>query len=405
MDKCGVVACGATFFLRHCKMRAVLSIARQGFIVLLMTKDDKAENKTGWDQYHEYESLDKILTAQHLRSDDAGDHAHDEMLFIVYHQVCELWFKQILFELDDIQNRFDRDIVDDRDMQPIIAYLERIVTILKMLVQMIDVLETMPPQSFIDFREHLSTASGFQSWQFRLIEVRLGLRREDRIPVFHGEFDADLRDQSKKAIADAENKRTLFDQLDRWLARTPFVQRDDYDFWREYRDAVHNMLDQKAEMAKAAFNDDALDQELASISRGKAKFDGIFEPENAENTKNWRMSWQALQAALFITIYRTEPILQSPHRLLSCVMDIDELFARWRYRHALMVQRMMGANMGSGGSGGYSYLMETLEKHRIFGDIFALSTYLIPSNSLPALPKRLREKMGYRYVTDSDKAA
>ncbi len=374
-------------------------------IVFRMTdKTNKKEQKTGWDQYHDYECLDKILTAQHLRSDEAGDHAHDEMLFIIYHQVSELWFKQILFEMDDIQNRFDRDIVNDHDMQPILAYLERIIQILKTLVSMIDVLETMPPQSFIDFREHLSTASGFQSWQFRLIEVRLGLRRDDRIPVFHGGFDDDLRAESKKAIADAESKTTLFDQLDKWLSRTPFVQKDDYDFWQEYRQAVHTMLDNKATAAQTNFTGDALEKELATITRGKTKFDAIFDSEIHKNSKNWRMSWKALQAALFITIYRTEPILQAPQRLLTYVMDIDELLARWRYRHALMVQRMMGANMGSGGSGGYSYLIDTLEKHRIFGDLFALSTYLIPSSSLPTLPQSLQDNMAYRYMGKDDKA-
>ena len=374
------------------------------FYSLNMTKDNQ-DNKTGWDQYHEYECLDKILTAQHLRSDAAGAHAHDEMLFIIYHQICELWFKQTLFEMDDIQERFDRDIVNDQDMQPILSYLERIVGILKTMVQMVDVLETMPPQSFIDFREHLSTASGFQSWQFRLIEVRLGLRRENRIPVFHGGFDDHLREESKKAIAEAESKSTLFDQLDKWLSRTPFVQKDDYDFWQEYRTAVHTMLDNKAAAAQTAFTGDALQKELETINRGKAKFDAIFDEDKHKQSKNWRMSWQSLQAALFITIYRTEPILQAPHRLLTCIMDIDELLARWRYRHALMVQRMMGANMGSGGSGGYSYLIETLEKHRIFGDLFALSTYLIPSTSLPELPQSLQDKMGYRYLNKDDKAA
>lgn len=358
------------------------------------------KKKTAWDQYHDYECLDKILTAQKLRSDEAGAHAHDEMLFIVYHQICELWFKQILFEMDDIQSRFDRDIVDDRDMQPIIAYLERITGIFKNLIGMIDILETMPPQSFIDFREHLSTASGFQSWQFRLIETRLGLRREDRIPVFHGEFDDDLRAESKKAISAAETQRTLYEQLDRWLARTPFIQKDDYDFWQEYRKAVHTMLDEKGEIAQSSFHPSALKKELEGIKRGKKKFDAIFDEDKHKENGNWRMSWQALQAALFITIYRTEPILQSPYRLLTLIMDIDELLARWRYRHALMVQRMMGANMGSGGSGGYSYLMDTLEKHRIFSDLFGLSAYLIPSSAMPELPQSLRETMGYRYMDE-----
>ena len=109
------------------------------------------------------------------------------------------------------------------------------------------------------------------------------------------------------------------------------------------------------------------------------------------------MSWRGLQAALLITLYRQEPILQMPARLLSLIMDIDELLSLWRYRHALMVQRMMGMAIGTGGSAGYGYLMATLEKHRIFTDLYGLATYLIPSHALPPLPERRRSEMGYQY--------
>ncbi len=78
-------------------------------------------------------------------------------------------------------------------------------------------------------------------------------------------------------------------------------------------------------------------------------------------------------------------------------MDVDELLARWRFRHALMVQRMVGMSMGSGGSSGYEYLMNTVQTHRIFTDLFALSTYLIPSHVLPALPKEISKEMDYSY--------
>lgn len=342
-----------------------------------------------WDLYHEYEGLDKILTAQNPWSNQAGHPVHDEMLFQVFHQVYELWFKQILFELDDVQRRFASDVVDDRDMQPILLYLGRIAEILKHIVGMIDILETMPPQSFVDFRQYLKTASGFQSWQFRLIETRLGLKRDDRIPVFQGEFDDDLRAESKKAIQDAEKHPSLYDQIDEWLSRTPFVNQDDYKFWEEYRDAVYKMLDEKAAL---------FPKEADDISKGRQKFDSIFDKDKhaeAQKQDTWRMSLKALQAALFITIYSQEPILQGPSQLLKLITDIDELLAQWRYRHALMVQRMVGMSAGTGGSSGYSYLMATVEKHRIFTDLFALSNFLIPSDALPTLPKHISEQMSY----------
>ncbi|MEC8666105.1 MAG: tryptophan 2,3-dioxygenase family protein [Pseudomonadota bacterium] len=359
----------------------------------LLTADNLPDmtGKTNWDQYHEYEGLDKILTAQKMRSAEEGNPVHDEMLFIIFHQVYELWFKQILFELDDIQRRFSSNVVDDRDMQPILTYLGRIEKIFRNLVGMMDVLETMPPQSFLDFRRYLGTASGFQSWQVRLIELRLGLRREDRIPVFGGEFDEDLRAESRKAFNDAEGSASLYDQIDTWLSRTPFVDWQDYKFTEEYRQAVHNMLDQSAQHGVSA--DD--------ITRGKAKFESIFDADKHDQAIKdglWRMSAPALQAALFITIYREEPVLQGPYRLLQHIIDVDALIAQWRYRHALLVQRMVGMGAGTGGSSGYNYLMDTVQKHRIFNDLFSLSSYIIPSDALPALPQQLKDTMTYGYT-------
>ncbi|PJF20247.1 MAG: tryptophan 2,3-dioxygenase, partial [Phototrophicales bacterium] len=88
---------------------------------------------------------------------------------------------------------------------------------------------------------------------------------------------------------------------------------------------------------------------------------------------------------------------------LNLITDIDELLARWRYRHALLVQRMVGMSAGTGGSSGYGYLMETLAKHRIFTDFFALSSYMIPSKLIPPLPKDVSRVMRYQY--NDDKAA
>ncbi len=357
--------------------------------------------KPAWDQYSEYLCLDKILGAQAPLSDAAGHPAHDEMLFIQFHQIYEIWFKQILFELDDIQKRFSSSIVTDKDMQPILHHLSRIVSIFKHLESMIDILETMPAQSFVDFREHFGTASGFQSVQFRLIETRLGLLRDKRQPVFHCQFDENLKEESKSAIQDAEQGGSICDQLDGWLSRTPFVSLGAYSFWEEYRAAVHKMFDEKSIAARANLRGEALDKELEGLQKGRDKFDGIFDEckhAQAQASGQWRMSWKALQAALFIMIYKGEPILQGPHNLLNHIMDVDELIARWRYRHALMVQRMVGNSMGSGGSAGYGYLIQTLEKHRIFTDLFSLATYLIPTRLIPTLPDALSKEMGYGYA-------
>src|SRR5215510_4438634 len=243
------------------------------------------------DLYSEYLRLDRLLTAQTPWSGQGGKPAHDEMLFIIFHQTYELWFRQISFELDDVQARFSGHVVDDRDVQPIVARLDRIAAIWRLLVRQLDVLETMAPQDFLDFRESLKTASGFQSWQFRMIEARLGLRRDDRIPVFHGQFDDALDADHKQQIARAESAPSVYDQIDGWLARTPFVDWCNYRFWESYRAAVDQMLDAKAAAARQNLSGAALGAELEAIDRGRRKFHLIFdEREHAKGVEEglWR---------------------------------------------------------------------------------------------------------------------
>ncbi|HEY9344101.1 MAG TPA: tryptophan 2,3-dioxygenase family protein, partial [Inquilinus sp.] len=120
--------------------------------------------------YASYLQLDQLLDLQDRESEKAGRPAHDEMLFIVIHQAYELWFKQILFELDAVQGVFAADRVDDRAIARASRALHRIHEILKLGVHQLDVLETMTPLDFLDFRDLLRPASGFQSAQFRLIE-------------------------------------------------------------------------------------------------------------------------------------------------------------------------------------------------------------------------------------------
>src|SRR5262245_15693063 len=229
------------------------------------------------DLYGEYLRLDRILDAQTPWSGQGGPAAHDELLFIVFQKTYELWFLQILFELDDVQMRFSASLVDERDMQPILARLERIVAIWRLLVRQLDVLETMAPQDFLDFRDSLRSASGFQSWQFRLIEARLGLRRRDRIPVLNGEYDAVFGEERRRQIAQAEQQPSLHDQLDSWLSRTPFVERGGYKFFETYRAAVEAMLDAKVTLAQQSLSGQALVGERDAIERARRKFHLIFD--------------------------------------------------------------------------------------------------------------------------------
>jgi tryptophan 2,3-dioxygenase len=126
--------------------------------------------------YAEYLNVDRLLELQEPRSEPVE---HDEMLFIVIHQVYELWFKQVLWELDRVGMLFDSD-----DLFGSITSLERLRTIMKTLVGQLDILETMTPVSFAAFRDRLETASGFQSAQFREVEFVLGQKRAETLAHF-----------------------------------------------------------------------------------------------------------------------------------------------------------------------------------------------------------------------------
>ncbi len=352
--------------------------------------------------YGSYLQLDKLLALQARESEKAGRPAHDEMLFIIVHQAYELWFKQILFELDAVQAVFAADRVDDRAIARATRALHRIHEILKLGVHQLDVLETMTPLDFLDFRDLLRPASGFQSAQFRLIEIRLGLRGADRLAYDGRSFETRLDPASRKRVAAALARPSLFDQLDAWLARTPFIELGGYRFREAYRQAVVAMLEGDIGhlTAHPTLDDTAREAEVAALRQALSRFDALFdEQRHAEEAAQgaWRMSWRALQAALFITLYRDEPALQVPFGLLSLLMDIDETMTLWRYRHALMVQRMIGLKTGTGGSSGHDYLSRTAERHRVFGDLFTLSTYLIPRSALPPLPEEITRRTSLSY--------
>jgi tryptophan 2,3-dioxygenase len=351
--------------------------------------------------YSDYLRLDALLAQQVRESERAGAPAHDEMLFIIVHQAYELWFKLILHELDRIQEDFGHESLEDDRLGRIVHGLDRIHEVLKLLVHQLDVLETMTPLDFLDFRDLLSPASGFQSVQFRSIEIRLGLRSQDRLKFDDKRFDMLLSDRDRKRIAAAEAGPKLVDQLDRWLARTPFVELSGFVFSSAYREAVIRSLTADTEQLRATegMSEVQREAETKAIAAALNRFTAIFEPQSDDSP--WRMSFAAVQAALFIIVYRDEPVLQLPFRLLAALMDIEETMALWRYRHSLMVRRMIGVKLGTGGSSGHDYLRQTSERHQIFGDLFGLSSYLIPRSVLPPLPPAVKARMGFAYASRS----
>jgi tryptophan 2,3-dioxygenase len=260
----------------------------------------------------------------------------------------------------------------------------------------------MTPLDFLDFRNLLTPSSGFQSAQFRSIENKLGLERTQRLRYNEADYEASLDVPDRPAVGEAERVPGLFGVVEAWLARMPFVASPQFDFWQEYRANVTRMLDEdratiegKAQLAPAARR-----AQLEELERTRETFESVFDAAKYERLRaagQRRLSYEAFLAALMIMLYRDEPILQNPFRLLTALVAIDENLSLWRYRHALMVQRMIGAKIGTGGSSGQDYLRRTVEAHRVFLDFFNLSTYLIPRSMLPALPAELREQLGFRF--------
>jgi len=321
--------------------------------------------------YADYLQLDKITGAQEPESFKEGrDPAHDEMLFIIIHQAYELWFKQVLFEVNSVIKIMDKPVVNDNspEMHTVVHRLKRVVTILKVLVQQIDIMETMTPMDFLDFRDMLRPASGFQSYQFKVLEARLGLKFEHR----HGQhyYTSQLKEKDIAIIKDAESGKSVIELINAWLERMPFITEA---FWSNYREVYMNSL-AEAEKNNATAFENTFDQ-AAGAERN-------FSPK-------------ACRSALFIMMYHGYPMLELPFQLLDTLLEIDNQLGNWRYRHINMVQRMIGSRIGTGGSSGAGYLKAAMDKHYIFKELAQLNSFLVDRKNLPVLDKEVQEKLGY----------
>ena len=324
--------------------------------------------------YGTYLQLDKIIQSQHPVSFDPGNEpAHDEMLFIIIHQAYELWFKQILFEVGSVIAIMDKPVVNDNsaDMQTVVHRLKRVVTILKVLVQQLDIMETMTPMDFLDFRDMLRPASGFQSYQFKILEAKLGLKFEHRHVQDY--YVSQLKEKDIAIIKDAEKGKSVMELINAWLERMPFITED---FWKNYQRVY---VDSLAEAEK----------------NNALAFEKVFNNAPADEVRN--LTTKACRSALFIMMYHGYPMLELPFQLLDTLLEIDNQLGNWRNRHVNMVQRMIGTRIGTGGSTGAGYLKAAMDKHYIFKEIAQLNSYLVERKKLPLLEKNVSEKLGYNF--------
>lgn len=345
--------------------------------------------------YSNYLKLSALLNSQEPESNKHGHPAHDEMLFIITHQAYELWFKQILHELNSVLKLFSALPLDEKKLHTISSRLTRIIKIQQVINQQISILETMTPLDFLDFRDYLIPASGFQSIQFREIELRLGLSHH-LTSVTYGRFT----EGDKAYLEKVTHQASLFELLDAWLARTPFLEFQEFSFWDSYSSAVKIMLENDHRIVE---NNTMLSvterkQQLKELETTQQSFNCLFDESLYEQFKqegHFKLSHKATLSALFIQLYRDEPLLQLPFKVLNQLMDIDAQLTTWRNNHFLMVQRMLGTKIGTGGSSGHEYLRSTISSKRIYADLFNLSTYLIPRSKLPKLPESLVRSLGF----------
>jgi tryptophan 2,3-dioxygenase len=270
--------------------------------------------------------------------------------------------------------------------------LSRCATILKVLVHQIDIMETMTPMDFLDFRDMLRPASGFQSWQFKILEAKLGLKYQHRFGQEY--YVSQLRPEQIELIKQVEQQKTFLELLNAWLERMPFFE--DAANWQNYKPVAAN--------GNGAGDGHIFWQDyryiytsgLAEAEQNNTQFfDAVFSDAAAGEERH--LSPRASRAALFIMLYRGYPILQLPFQLLNSLLEIDEQLSTWRYRHMNMVHRMIGTRIGTGGSTGRDYLKGALDKHYIFADIARLTSFLIERRKLPVLSIEMEKQLGFDY--------
>jgi len=339
--------------------------------------------------YETYLRLERILDAQEPMGPDGAPRErahHDEMLFIVVHQAYELWFKQVLHELTFARDLLAQDPVSENSIPRICSALRRVHEIQKVLLAQLPVIETMNPVEFLAFRDSLGNASGFQSAQFRELEILAGLKDEKRVHYQGDTFERRFRPETVARFDALRREPSLREALDTWLERTPLEP----DFVTTYLDAFDRYVD--AQRAVHEDNPQLSDEERASAVEMLENYRGdghaFLEGDDAH----------VHAACLFIAAYREEPLLERPNRLLDALLEFEELWRLWRYRHARMVERMIGLRVGTGGSSGVAYLDKTAsERYRIFTVILRSRSFLVPRRLLPPL----KDPSRYGFAADA----
>lgn len=298
--------------------------------------------------YSEYLRLEELLKLQTGIEGETREISNDELHFILVHQNFELWFKLVINELKCTRDILASDYVEETKLPQAVHHMDRVIEIFKLMSQQWRVMETLEPQDFLNFRDELGTASGFESVQMREMESLMGSKWIDG-----------------KLVGNIENGKSLYDVTCEWLERTPiqgsvYNSKEDQiqvdEFIKEYLSAHKRLYPDTNEEAVNFFNEDK------SLRRRRA-------------------------GLVFIESYRELPLLAWPRKLISTLIELEQSMILWRTSHARMVERMIGRRIGTGGSSGVDYLDMTT-KYRVFIDLWAVRSILIKKEALPIIKNK-----------------
>jgi len=358
--------------------------------------------------YWDYIRVEDLLSLQGGLPRDESALGNDEVLFIVVHQIDELWFKLALRELVAARDLMHQNPVPETALAGAVRSLRRLTTIMEHAAGHFRLMETMTTRDYLGFRDKLMPASGFQSAQLREMEILLGLHDEDRIPFGHeSSYRAALRAPGGAASPAsrrvdrrlADERPTMLGALREWLYRTPIEgstpgDPGDAEVVQGFVDNYLSTWDREADNQESLARAHALTPE--DVRRLENKYESqraaarrFFLVEDlADAPPEERARTQRIRAALvFLEGYRELPLLSWPRELLDSVVAFEQAFLVFRQRHARMVERMIGRRPGTGGSAGVDYLDQTALSYRVFKELWQVRALLVRRDALPPLSR------------------
>jgi len=359
--------------------------------------------------YWDYIRVEDLLSLQGGYEADESKLGNDEVMFIVVHQIYELWFKLVLRELTAARDLFRQNPVPDQELASAARSFRRVITIFEQAIQHFKVMETMTTRDYLEFRDHLTPASGFQSAQLREIEILLGLEDAVRVPLGReGSYlqalkgaDGSASPALRRVEARLQGGPSLKQVFYEWLSRTPIdgacdpasVRRFLEGFIASMRGEIRHRLTIAVDKALTPADVERLRVRYeAEVAQAEAF---LLAEEDSEADEATRERRRAIRAGIvFIESYRELPRLAWPREVLDEIIEMEQAMLNWRQRHARMVERVIGRRTGTGGSAGVEYLDQTALRYRVFSDVWAVRSLLLRKPAVP--PIAHAEDYGFR---------